>query len=183
MELRLRQLDVIPSREVEEEIRQGVHPGTLEQNSEAARTFGVSDLLDKISAIAIIGDPGAGKTNLLRRLCLDNAYADSRLLPIFVSIRDLVSTGETVVECALRQIGCYGNTETPGYVYDAALAQGRILLCADGIDELGIDEPKEARAAVVRFNADLCKHSLRMLGISPDKRPRAPDLSSTDAEQ
>jgi hypothetical protein len=155
VELRLRELDVIPLRDVKEEIQQGVHPGTLEQESEGDRTFGVSDLLDKMSAIAIIGDPGAGKTTLLRRLCLDNAYADSRLLPIFVSIRDLVSTGETVVESTLRQISRYGNTQNPGYLYDSALAQGRILLCVDGIDELGIDEPKDARAAVVRFNADL----------------------------
>jgi tetratricopeptide (TPR) repeat protein len=155
VELRLRELEVIPLRDVEEEIEQGVHPGTLEQKSEGDRTFSVSDLLDKMSAIVVIGDPGAGKTTLLRRLCLDNAYADSRLLPILVSIRDVVSTEETVVESALRQISRYGNTDNPGYLYDAALAQGRILLCVDGIDELGIDEPRDARAAVVRFNADL----------------------------
>jgi NACHT domain len=170
VELRLRELNVIPSREVEEEIFQGVHPGTLEQDSEDDRAFGVSEILDRTSAIAVIGDPGAGKTTLLRRLCLDNAYADSRLVPIFVPIRDLVSTGETVVESALRHIGCYGCTENPGYVYDAALAQGRILLCVDGIDELGIDEPKEARAAVVRFSADLAnilsKHPANRVVIS-----------------
>lgn len=60
-----------------------------------------------------------------------------------------------MVESALRQFSRYGNTQNPGYLYDAALAQGRILLCVDGIDELGIDEPKDAGAAVVRFNADL----------------------------
>jgi hypothetical protein len=155
VELRLRELDVIPLHDVKEEIQQGVHPGTLEQKSEGDRAFNISDLLGKMSAIAIIGDPGAGKTTLLRGLCLDNAYADSRFLPILLSIRDLVSTGETVVESALGLISRYGNTENPAYLYDAALAQGRILLCVDGIDELGIEEPKDARAAMVRFKADL----------------------------
>jgi hypothetical protein len=155
VELRLRELDVIPLRDVKEEIQQGVHPETLEQELEGDRTFNLSDLLDKMSAIVIIGDPGAGKTTLLRRLCLDNAYADSGFFPVLVSTRDLVSTGETVAESALRQISRYGNTENPGYLYEAALAQGRILLCVDGIDELGIDEPKDAQATVVRFSADL----------------------------
>jgi len=153
--LRLRELEVIPLRDVEEEIKQGVHPVTLGQRSEGDRTFSVSELLDKMSAIAVIGDPGAGKTTLLRRLCLENAYADSRFLPVLVSTRVLVSTGETVAESALRQISHYGNTENPSYLYEAALAQGRILLCVDGIDELGIDEPKDAQATVVRFNTDL----------------------------
>jgi hypothetical protein len=153
--LRLRELEVIPLRDVEEEIKQGVHPVTLGQRSEGDRTFSVSELLDKMSAIAVIGDPGAGKTTLLRRLCLENAYADSRFLPVLVSTRVLVSTGETVAESALRQISRYGNTENPSYLYEAALAQGRILLCVDGIDELGIDEPKDAQATVVRFNTDL----------------------------
>ncbi len=155
VELRLCESNVIPLRDVKEEIQHGVHPETLEQELEGDRTFNLSDLPDKVSAIAIIGDPGAGKTTLLRRLCLDNAYADSRLFPILVSTRDLVSTGETVAESALRQISRYGNTENPRYLYEAALAQGRILLCVDGIDELGIDEPKDAQATVVRFNADL----------------------------
>jgi hypothetical protein len=155
VELRLRELEVIPLRDVEEEIKQGVHPVTLGKRSDGDRTFRISELLDKMSAIAVIGDPGAGKTTLLRRLCLENAYSDSRFIPVFISTRVLVSAGETVAESALRQIRCYGDTENPSYLYEAALAQGRILVCIDGIDELGIDEPKDAQAAVVRFNSDL----------------------------
>jgi hypothetical protein len=155
VELRLRELNVVPLRAVEEEIEHGTHPELIDQISDGDRTYAVSNLLNDIPALAIIGDPGAGKTTLLRHLCLDSAYADSRLLPILVSIRELVSTGETLVESALRQVSRYGNTDNPGYIYEAALAQGRILLCIDGIDELGIDEPKHARAAVVRFNADI----------------------------
>lgn len=164
VELRLRELDVIPLREVEEEIRQGAHPAALPQNSQGDRTLSVTDLVERIPAIAIVGDPGAGKTTLLRRLCLDNAYADSRLLPIFVSIRELVSTQETVVECALRQISRYGSADNPGHLYNAALVQGRILLCVDGIDELGIDEPRDAQAAVSRINSDLSNILARHAG-------------------
>ncbi len=155
VELRLRELDVVPLRAVEGEIERGVHPELIEPNSNGDRTFTVSNLLDDKPALAIIGDPGAGKTTLLRHLCLDSAYADGRLLPILVSIRELVATGETLVESALRQVGRYGNTDNPEYLLESALAQGRILLCVDGIDELGIEEPKDARAAVVRFNADI----------------------------
>jgi hypothetical protein len=170
VELHLRKLDVIPLREVEEEIRQGAHPGALKKDSQSDRPLRMSDLLQRIQAIAIVGDPGAGKTTLLRRLCLDNAYADSRLLPILISIRELVSTQETVADRALKQITRYGNTDNPGYLYDAALAQGRLLLCVDGVDELGIDEPKDARAAVARFSADLsnilARHSGNRVVIS-----------------
>jgi len=155
VDLRLKELNVVPSLEVEKKIEQGVHPETLELDSSSGRTFNASTLLDMMAAIVIIGDPGAGKTTLLRHLCLDNAYADSRLLPVLISIRELVSTGETLIESALRQVSRYSNTDNPRYLYDAALAQGRILFCVDGIDELGIDEPKDAQAAVVRFNADL----------------------------
>jgi HEAT repeat protein len=155
VELRLREFDVVPLRSVDQDIAEGVHPELMGPNSDSDRAFTVSDLLDRMSGIAIIGDPGAGKTTLLRRLCLDNAYADSVLLPILISIRELLSTGETLAEAALRQVRRYGGSDNPAFLYNAALAQGRILLCVDGIDELGIDDPKDARAAVGRFNADL----------------------------
>lgn len=155
IDLGLREHDQVPVRAVKAEIEQGEHPEAIGRNPEDGRTFHASDLLQSESAIAIIGDPGAGKSTLLRHLCLDNAYADSRRLPILVSVKELSATGETLVDCALRQIALYGNTDNPRYLYDDALAKGRILLCVDGIDELGIDDPKDARAAIVRFNAEL----------------------------
>jgi hypothetical protein len=155
IDLGLREHDVVPVRAVKPEIEQGEHPEAIGKNPEDSRTFHASDLLESESAIAIIGDPGAGKSTLVRHLCLDNAYADSRRLPILVSVKELSATGETLVDCALRQIALYGNTDNPRYLYDDALAKGRILLCVDGIDELGIDDPKDARAAIVRFNAEL----------------------------
>jgi NACHT domain len=156
VELHLRECDLVPSRVAQEAIQLGTHPGELiEFASSGKKTFSVFDLLETTSAIAIIGDPGAGKTTLIRHLCLDNAYADSRIVPILVSIRELLSAAETLVESALRQIKRYGNSDNPVYLYEAALAQGRVLFCVDGIDELGIDEPKDARASLVRFSADL----------------------------
>lgn len=155
VELRLQTLNVLPTRAFEERIVQGQHPETMESNPESGRTANLSDLLDHSFPITIIGHPGTGKTTLLRHLCLENAYADSRLLPIFVSVRELISTGETLVESILRQIRRYGDTDNPRYLYDAALAQGRILLCVDGVDELGLDDPKDARDTIVRFSAEL----------------------------
>jgi hypothetical protein len=155
VELRLREIDVVPLRAVGDQIERGAHPEIIESAAGSGRTFSVSDLLGKTSAIAIIGDPGAGKTTLLRRLCLDNAHADSHLLPIFISIRELVSTGATLVEAALRQVRRYGNTDNPEFLFDAAVARGRLLLCVDGIDELDMEEPRNARAAVIRFNTEL----------------------------
>src|SRR5262249_13273293 len=152
VELRLEELTVIPLRAVQDKLTQGSHPEMIEPSSESDRTFTVSELLGHSSGIAIVGDPGAGKTTLLRHLCLENAYADSPLVPIFVSIRELVSTGGTILEAALRQISRYGNTDNPEYLFESALTQGRILLCADGIDELDMDKPNDARAAIRRFN-------------------------------
>ena len=155
VELRLREINIVPLRAVGDQIERGTHPEIIELAMDSDRTLGLSELLGRTSAIAIIGDPGAGKTTLLRRLCLDNAYADSRWLPIFISIRELVATGATLVDAALRQVGSYGDTDNPEFLFDAALAQGKLLICIDGIDELDMDEPRDARAAVIRFNADL----------------------------
>jgi HEAT repeat protein len=155
VELRLRELDAIPAREVQEEIEYGQHPEVIEPVSARGRPVSLPDLLDTMAAIAVIGDPGAGKTTLLRNLCLDNAYADSSLIPIFVSVRESAVTAERLVESALRQIRRYGDTDNPRFLFDAALSKGKILLCVDGIDELGVEEPKDARASVAQFSADL----------------------------
>ena len=156
IDLGLREHDVVPVRAVKPEIEQGEHPEAIGKNPEDGRTFHASDLLESESAIA----------NYRRSRCWEEhprqaplpgqrAYADSRRLPILVSVKELSATGETLVDYALRQIALYGNTDNPRYLYDDALAKGRILLCVDGIDELGIDDPKDARAAIVRFNAEL----------------------------
>ena len=167
VELRLEELTVIPLRAVQDKLTQGSHPEMIEPSSESDRTFTVSELLGHSSGIAIVGDPGAGKTTLLRHLCLENAYADSPLVPIFVSIRELVSTGGTILEAALRQISRYGNTDNPEYLFESALTQGRILLCADGIDELDMDKPNDPRAAIRRFNTDLSDILGRHAGKPP----------------
>src|SRR5262249_14874444 len=147
VELGLRDANVISLRPVEDKIEQGAHPELIMEHADR-RTLHISELIDRISQIAIVGDPGAGKSTLLKRLCLDNVYADSRLLPVLISVREISFTGDTLMDAALRQISRYGNTDNPGYLFDAALSQGRVLFCIDGIDELDIDDPRSARAAV-----------------------------------
>lgn len=111
-------------------------------------------LASEIPAIVVLGHPGAGKSTLLRKLCIEVAEEGQRL-PIYLSVHELASLLESPIEGALRQIRQYANTATPEALFETAIEQGRLLLCLDGIDELDLTNPQDARQAVRRIGSSL----------------------------
>jgi hypothetical protein len=156
VDLRLTERQVIPLSTITGDLREGTHPELIQQRSiPRSATVGINDLIRRPLAIAIIGNPGAGKTTLVRHLCLTQCYADSELVPFFISTRELALCDNSLFEAIRRAIRRYGATDVPDHFFEAVFSKGRALLCIDGLDELDISDPKEARTTMGRFATEL----------------------------
>ena len=60
----------VPIEDVEHEIQDGAHPRALEDGlrRDVRQSIPIDQALDRLSTIAVIGDPGAGKSALLKRI-------------------------------------------------------------------------------------------------------------------
>lgn len=175
----------VPIEDVEREIQEGIHPGALEGRlRETRQSFPIDQALSNSSTIAIIGDPGAGKTTLLKHLCIQHCFSDSSRLPIFIAVRELVAMEETLLEAICRNISRHGFTDNPESIYEKALAEGRLLLCVDGLDEMDIQDPAHARKTLRKLAVELAditgRNSQNIVVISarreswPTCRPEIP---------
>ncbi len=99
----------------------------------------IAEALQSHSAFVILGDPGAGKTTTQQKLAFDSAYALLRgekvRLPLFVRLSQQ------------KDLDPYAFLESEwerriGTSFAEALAAGRILILADGINEI----PREKRS-------------------------------------
>jgi len=146
----------VPAEDVEHEIQEGIHPSILEERlSQTRQAFLLSEALNRSSTLAVVGDPGAGKTMLLKHLCIQHCYSNSCRLPVFIAVRELVAIGQTLFGAIDRHISQYGFTDYPETVREKALSEGRLLLCLDGLDELDIEDPTHARKVLRKLAAEL----------------------------
>lgn len=175
----------IQEEKMEHELNEGIHPRIIEEKiRERHQSFIPVEILDRLSTIAIIGDPGAGKTTLLKYLCIQHCNSDSSRLPIFIAIRELVATEQTILEAINSQIKRYGSTSNPETISEMALNEGRVLLCVDGLDELDIQNAEQARKTLRKLAFELScimgKHPQNVIVISarreswPTCRPEIP---------
>jgi hypothetical protein len=119
-----------------------------------ARTEPLADIteaLGKHDAFVILGEPGAGKTATLQKIAFDSALAllngGTGRVPLFVRLSQ--QGGRTPFEFLQAQ----WHQHTGGDFADA-LAAGRILLLADGLNELPRDDRAERLKAWRLFAAD-----------------------------
>lgn len=175
----------IQDEKVEHEFNDEIHPRIIEEKiRDRHQSLIPLEILDRSSTIAIIGDPGAGKTTLLKYLCIQHCNSDSSRLPIFIAIRELVATEQTILEAINSQIKRYGSTSNPESISEMALNEGRILLCVDGLDELDIQNAEQARKTLRKLASKLSdimgKHPQNVIVISarreswPTCRPEIP---------
>lgn len=142
--------------DIEQDIKAGGHPIKLEEQfKESKQSFLIDQVLDQVSTIAIIGDPGSGKTTVLKNLCLQNCYSNSNKFPLFVAIRELIATDQTLIQMINRLIKRYGLIDHSGAIFDKVISEGRLLLCIDGLDELDIKDPASARKALRKLIVEL----------------------------
>lgn len=87
----------------------------------------------------ILGNPGGGKSTLLRALAHSLAQPDSRILPARLDLRRFeqeISSGESLPEILAAVLGQLGGEQISGALVQAYLEQGFIFPMLDGLDEL-----------------------------------------------
>src|SRR5215471_15914115 len=120
------------------------------------------------SRIIVLGDPGAGKTTMLRHLVFRSAQDElggSLALPIYVELRRFVDseTTDLLAFVANEWHERYGFIDARPYIEDE-LAAGRSALLLDGLDEvLGGDTAAAANAAYNRVADEVNRLASRFL--------------------
>ncbi|MET7286114.1 NACHT domain-containing protein [Streptomyces sp. NPDC005573] len=119
--------------------------------SGAAHTYAPVDALQRYQRIVVVGDPGAGKTTMLRHLALRMARReqDEALpgLPAYIELFRFVRSGhESILDyLAEHWADQYGFADAREYVVER-LTDGTAALLFDGLDEVLGGESAEAAA-------------------------------------
>ncbi len=109
---------------------------------------GIEGRLRRAGNLVIIGEPGSGKSTMLRYLAAVCAASETAepLLPMFLNLRDYAGGQEVLIaeSAAAFAEGALQLKMAEGFFEDA-LRDGRCLVCLDALDEV----PKKERRRVV----------------------------------
>lgn len=138
----------------------------------AVHTYTPIDALQRYRRIVVVGDPGAGKTTMLRHLALRMATQSEHeslpVLPAYVELFRFVESGhESLLDhLAEHWAEQYGFEDARDYIV-SKLTDGSAALLLDGLDEvLGGESARQAESAYHRVTAELSRLATRF--------PRAP---------
>jgi energy-coupling factor transporter ATP-binding protein EcfA2 len=157
VKLQVRQEQTLSSTQEEEKasLAEG-DPGELLRQfqqrlvEKAATAISPEAALTQHKRITVLGEPGAGKTTILRHLAVRMAKDKSSLpyLPIYVELKFLEGNTENVLEFVAADLAkCYGFQNARPYL-EKQLEDGNAALLVDGLDEvLGGKSPAEAKNA------------------------------------
>ena len=113
----------------------------------------ITEALSKHSAFVILGEPGGGKTTTLQKIAFEGARAllsgGAGRVPLFIRL------SQQGARLPFEFIQTEWEQRT-GLPFAAALASGRVLLLADGINELPRDDRDERLKAWRLFTTDYC---------------------------
>ncbi|MET8977737.1 NACHT domain-containing protein [Streptomyces sp. NPDC004539] len=133
----------------------------------AVHTYAPVDALQRYRRIVVVGDPGAGKTTMMRHLALRMATRSEHEslpeLPAYVELFRFVESGhESLLDhLAEHWADQYGFEDARDYIVQK-LTDGTAALLLDGLDEvLGGESAQEAENAYRRVTAELTRLATR----------------------
>jgi predicted NACHT family NTPase len=98
----------------------------------------IYDLIKVYNKQIILGQPGSGKTSVVRKLVIDISQGKGLpLIPIYIPLRNSALKTETLYNYINFQFEKYGIQEASLFT-EKILKEGRALLLFDGIDEIGV---------------------------------------------
>ena len=134
-----------------------------------AQALAPEEALRRFNRIAVLGDPGAGKTTMLRHLAFRSArgeLGEQLTLPVYIELRRSVDSGlaDLLEFAAADWSERYGFTDARPYL-EQELAAGRSALLLDGLDEvLGGDTIEAATVAYNRVTEEVARLATRFPG-------------------
>jgi hypothetical protein len=153
--LRVRQEEKLPSAKEEERVSlAGGEPTELLRlfqghlAEQAATATSPEEALSRFEKITVLGEPGAGKTTILRHLAVkmaNGALPNLPDLPVYVELRSFVESGmEDLLNFVVSDFAKPYNFPDRSYL-EEKLNNGKAALLLDGLDEvLGGRSPEEA---------------------------------------
>jgi hypothetical protein len=145
---------------------------TLEHYGSAKRDFSHSDILSAGNRLRVVGDPGSGKSSLVKRLFRDACRSSIQSprkgrLPVVLELKNLIipanikdkALGDWLL-AHLREIVVKTEVFKMGECFDAYAAQSGLLVLLDGLDEV-------PRNRYPRVQLALQSLSTRLGGIGP----------------
>ena len=113
----------------------------------------LQSLLDLPGNVVILGEPGIGKSTLLRYLAANCAESnsDAALLPLLVPLREIAGgEGEDSLftEVAARSSQNALQIPMPSGFFQRALDEGRCLVCLDALDEVPLSDRRRVTGKV-----------------------------------
>lgn len=132
--------------------------------ADPAREASARTLLDVlgsgVAAVALVGNPGSGKTTSLRHVAVELAKGahlqNRRLLPLFLSVRDLAVDARSVEESAVGFLEWLDVVE-PRAAYRALLRGGDVAVLLDGVDEAEPSFQAKLLREISKLRADFPK--------------------------
>jgi hypothetical protein len=142
----------IPFRDTPLEMRQVYVPLKVSDASRAVAAVEAIEAIRRNARLMITGNPGSGKSMLLRSLLL--AYADGQLtgivndvVPVLIELGRLSDTSRTLLQEIAASFDRHGFPKAEPFV-EHALARKGLLLLLDGLDEVNAKERQRVVTAV-----------------------------------
>jgi len=153
----------------------------LRQSFESSSVRPVCEILQRERRVMVLGDPGSGKTSLLKYLMLRWVQEDSGPLPLWVELKEYVRDHKSLLAYLEAGFGVYrlGAKEI-----EARLESGEAALYLDGLDEI-FDGPargsviEEISAFSARYSRTPVVVTSRIVGYEPERLRNAGFVHAT----
>ena len=109
---------------------------------------------DQHKRVVLAGDPGLGKSTLLRALALRWVEDQSRLLPLLIELRYSFGSKEHESFLEYLEHGSSAQCGLPALELHEYLSNNSALVMFDGLDEVPSEQRQHAVSSIIRFRHD-----------------------------